>query len=87
MTPLTETSCVRAAADLKGHLVLLHGTMDDNVHMQNVMQFVFALQEADKDFELMLYPKSRHGLRYGSQRWNQRRLMWKAIRTHLGERL
>jgi hypothetical protein len=36
--------------------------MDDNVHVQNTLQLVGALQRADKDFEVMLYPQSRHGI-------------------------
>jgi dipeptidyl aminopeptidase/acylaminoacyl peptidase len=35
--------------------------MDDNVHMQNSMQFAYALQQAGKAFEMMVYAKSRHG--------------------------
>jgi formamidopyrimidine-DNA glycosylase len=42
--------------------LLVHGAMDDNVHMQNTMQFVYELQKAGKQFELMVYPKSRHGV-------------------------
>ena len=42
-----QTSCIAAAADLHGHLVLVHGTLDDNVHMQNALQFAHALQRAD----------------------------------------
>jgi len=58
------TSVVKAAKNLHGHLVILHGTMDDNVHLQNSMQLIYALQDAGKeDFELMLYPRSRHGVR------------------------
>lgn len=58
-----ETSVIKAAKDLHGHLVLLHGTMDDNVHMQNTMQLIWELQKAGKqNFELMVYPRSRHGL-------------------------
>ncbi len=45
----------------KGVLRLLHGDMDDNVHMQNTMQLVDALTSRDKAFELMIYPGSRHG--------------------------
>ena len=37
--------------------------MDDNVHLQNSVQLIYALQKAGKTFELMLYPKSRHGVR------------------------
>jgi dipeptidyl-peptidase-4 len=36
--------------------------MDDNVHMQNTIQFAYELQKAGKPFQLMLYPKSRHGV-------------------------
>ena len=36
--------------------------MDDNVHVANTLQFAYALQKAGKPFELMLYPKSRHGV-------------------------
>ena len=39
-------------------MLLIHGTMDDNVHMQNTMQFAYELQKAGKPFEMMLYPKS-----------------------------
>ena len=57
------TSVIKAAKSLHGHLVILHGSMDDNVHMQNAMQLLWALQSAGKqNFEFMLYPRSRHGL-------------------------
>ena len=36
--------------------------MDDNVHAQNTVQFAYELQKAGKPFEIMLYPKSRHGV-------------------------
>jgi dipeptidyl-peptidase-4 len=36
--------------------------MDDNVHMQNSVQFIYELQRANKSFEMMLYPRSRHGI-------------------------
>ncbi|MEP6635914.1 MAG: prolyl oligopeptidase family serine peptidase, partial [Acidobacteriota bacterium] len=51
-----------AAKDLHGKLLLLHGAIDDNVHVQNTIQFVYELQKAGKQFEMMLYPKSRHGV-------------------------
>jgi dipeptidyl-peptidase-4 len=40
----------------------VHGMIDDNVHMQNTIQFMYELERAGKQFELMLYPKSRHGV-------------------------
>ncbi len=51
-----------AAKDLSGRLLLIHGAIDDNVHVQNTLQFAYELQKANKPFELMLYPKSRHGV-------------------------
>jgi dipeptidyl-peptidase 4 len=57
-----RTAPRNAAANLHGSLLLIHGAMDDNVHLQNTMQFVYELQKADKPFQLMLYPKSRHGV-------------------------
>ena len=51
-----------AAANLHGRMLLLHGTMDDNVHMQNSVQFIYELEQAGKSFEMMLYPQSRHGI-------------------------
>jgi len=51
-----------AAKDLHGQLLLIHGAIDDNVHVANTMQFVYELQKAQKPFRVMLYPKSRHGV-------------------------
>ena len=45
----------------KGLLRIYHGTMDDNVHMQNSLQLVKKLQDSKKHFEFMLYPGGRHG--------------------------
>jgi dipeptidyl-peptidase-4 len=56
------SSVVKAAKDLHGKLLIIHGMMDDNVHVQNTMQLVDALQKADKDFEVMFYPHARHGI-------------------------
>lgn len=77
------TSVIAAAKDLKGHLLITHGVMDDNVHVQNAMQLVFALQKADKSFELMLYPQSRHGIGDPALRWHNRQLTWRTMREHL----
>lgn len=45
----------------KGLLRIYHGTMDDNVHMQNSLQLVKKLQDAKKHFEFMVYPGGLHG--------------------------
>ncbi|HYX42855.1 MAG TPA: S9 family peptidase, partial [Pyrinomonadaceae bacterium] len=57
-----KTAPRNAAQNLHGSLLLIHGAMDDNVHLQNTIQFAYELQKADKPFQLMLYPKSRHGV-------------------------
>lgn len=77
-----RTSSINAAKDLSGRLVLIHGTMDDNVHLQNNAVRV-RLQKAGKDFEMMLYPKSRHGIGAPAQRAHLQRLTWRAIQETL----
>ena len=57
-----KSSPVNAAKNLHGKLLLIHGAIDDNVHMANTVQFVYELQKAGKQFQLMVYPKSRHGV-------------------------
>jgi dipeptidyl-peptidase 4 len=51
-----------AAANLHGALLLMHGAIDDNVHVQNTMQLAYALQQAGKTFSLMIYPRTRHAV-------------------------
>jgi dipeptidyl-peptidase-4 len=45
----------------KGMLQIVHGEIDDNVHMQNSLQLISKLEDAKKDFEMMVYPGGRHG--------------------------
>lgn len=54
-------SVLTYAGNYKGKLFIRHGTMDDNVHMQNTIQLITEFIRNDKDFELMIYPNSRHG--------------------------
>jgi dipeptidyl aminopeptidase/acylaminoacyl peptidase len=54
------SSVLKAAGKLHGKLLILHGAIDDNVSVRNTMRFIHALQQADKDFELMIYPSARH---------------------------
>ena len=57
-----RSSVLKAAKDLSGRLLLVHGAMDDNVHMQNTTKFAYELQNAGKQFDLMIYPTQRHGV-------------------------
>lgn len=59
-------SLIHRAADLTGDVLIIHGTGDDNVHVQQTMQYVHALVEADKQFEMQLYPDDNHSLRKGN---------------------
>jgi dipeptidyl-peptidase-4 len=68
-------SVVSAAGNLSGRLLLIHGTIDDNVHVQNSVQLAYALQQAGKPFEMMMYPKSRHALSDPRLVWHLRSAM------------
>jgi dipeptidyl-peptidase 4 len=55
-------SPLAGAANLSGKMLLIHGAIDDNVHMANTIQLAYEFQKAGHQFDLMLYPKSRHGV-------------------------
>ncbi len=57
-----DVSLLKYAKDLHGKLMLVHGTHDDNVHIQNTWRFVDELVKANKLFELMIYPMRKHGV-------------------------
>ncbi len=57
-----DFSVVNSAAHLKGRLLLAHGTGDDNVHMENTVQFVQKLIEAGIPYDLQIYPRKTHSI-------------------------
>jgi dipeptidyl-peptidase-4 len=57
-----DFSVVNSAARLKGRLLLVHGTGDDNVHLENTVQFVERLIEAQIPYDLQIYPRKMHSL-------------------------
>ena len=61
-------SPINYADQLKGDFLIIHGSGDDNVHVQNTMQMVEALIQADKQFEWMIYPDKNHGISGGNTR-------------------
>jgi dipeptidyl-peptidase-4 len=67
-------SVSKAAANLRGKLLLVHGLMDENVHFQNCVELMHALQAANKPFEVMAYPKNRHGIRTNARHFAEMRL-------------
>ncbi|MEM7782038.1 MAG: DPP IV N-terminal domain-containing protein [Planctomycetota bacterium] len=71
------------AKNLHGKLLLIHGTIDDNVHLNNTIQFAKELQYAGKQFELMLYPSNRHSVRDKKQAAHLRKLMTQFVLENL----
>ena len=57
-----DFSVVNSAADLKGRLLLAHGTGDDNVHIENTVQFVQKLIDAGIPYDLEIFPRKTHSL-------------------------
>ncbi|TFG76165.1 MAG: S9 family peptidase, partial [Chrysiogenales bacterium] len=60
-----EGSPINFAKDLKGNLLIVHGTGDDNVHYQNFEQLVNELIANNKLFTMMAYPNRSHGIYEG----------------------
>jgi dipeptidyl-peptidase 4 len=61
-----ENSPINHVDKLKGKFLLIHGSGDDNVHVQNSMQMMEALIQANKQFDSQIYPDNNHGI-YGGQ--------------------
>lgn len=69
------------AKNLKGKLMLVHGLMDDNVPPYNTFLVVEALQKANKDFDLVVFPSARHS--FGEYSYYMMRLRWDYFVKHL----
>jgi dipeptidyl-peptidase-4 len=57
-----DDSVINSAANLKGRLLLVQGTGDDNVHFENTIQFIQKLIDHDLPYDLQLYPRKTHGI-------------------------
>jgi dipeptidyl-peptidase-4 len=57
-----DFSVVNSVASLKGRVLLAHGTGDDNVHIENTVQYVQKLIEAGIPYDLQLYPRKTHSI-------------------------
>ena len=60
-----DNSPINYAEKLKGNYLLIHGTGDDNVHVQNTYRMANALVAANKQFEMFVYPDRTHGIYKG----------------------
>lgn len=63
-----NNSPINHVSKLKGDFLLIHGTADDNVHVQNTMKMVEALVQANKQFDWAIYPDKNHGIYGGKTR-------------------
>jgi dipeptidyl-peptidase-4 len=77
-------SPINFAQGLRGKLLLMHGTGDDNVHVQGTERLVNRLVELGKDFDLMLYPNRTHAMSEGPGTTLHR---WRTVARYLLEHL
>mgnify|MGYP003673685050 CR=1 FL=1 len=82
-----ENSPINHVDKLEGDFLLIHGSGDDNVHLQNTMRMVEALIQADKQFEWMVYPDKNHGIYGGNTRLHLYKKMTNFINKTLGDKL
>jgi len=82
-----ENSPINHVDKLQGDFLLIHGSGDDNVHLQNTMRMVEALVQADKQFEWMIYPDKNHGIYGGNTRLHLYKKMTNFINRTLGDKI
>ncbi|SEQ03745.1 dipeptidyl-peptidase-4 [Hyunsoonleella jejuensis] len=81
-----ENSPINHVDKLKGDFLLVHGTADDNVHVQNSMRLVEALVQANKQFEWAMYPDKNHSIYGGNTRLHLYKKMTSFINETLGDK-
>ena len=78
-----ENSPINHVDKLKGNYLLVHGSADDNVHVQNTMEMISALVKANKQFDLFIYPDKNHGIYGGNTRYHLYKKMTDFILNNL----
>jgi dipeptidyl-peptidase-4 len=78
-----EGSALAYADSLKGRFLLVHGTGDDNVHFQNTLRLVQRLEQADKQFDMRIYPNATHSISGGNATENVYGLLTAWVKTNL----
>ena len=78
-----DASALLAAARLSGKVMLIHGTLDDNVHPLNTVQFIDALGKAGHLAPLTLLPGAAHGPRSPEHIWTMYAAMWAFLQANL----
>jgi dipeptidyl-peptidase-4 len=78
-----SSSVLKAAGNLSGRLLLLHGTLDDNVHPQNTVMLIDALQKAGFPVQMVPLPGSDHSPRAPQHNWARFQAMWEFLSKYL----
>ncbi len=78
-----DNSPINHIEGLQGKLLLIHGTADDNVHVQNTIELSERLIQANKQFDMMLYPDKNHGIYGGNTRIHLYTLMSNYVKANL----
>jgi dipeptidyl-peptidase 4 len=78
-----ENSPINHVEKLKGKFLLIHGSGDDNVHVQNSMEMMEALIQANKQFDSQIYPDKNHGIYGGYTRIQLFNKITNFIKTNL----
>ena len=65
-----DNSPINHVNKLKGKYLIIHGTADDNVHFQNSAEMISALEKANKQFDMAIYPDKNHSIYGGNTRLN-----------------
>lgn len=82
-----DNSPINHVEKLKGDFLLVHGSGDDNVHLQNTMRLTEALIQADKQFDWAIYPDKNHGIYGGNTRLHLYKKMTNFINETLGDKI
>ncbi|WMI64235.1 S9 family peptidase [Aestuariibaculum sp. YM273] len=82
-----DNSPINHVNKLQGDFLLVHGSADDNVHVQNTMRLVESLVQADKQFDWAIYPDKNHGIYGGNTRLHLYKKMTNFLNENLGDKL
>jgi dipeptidyl-peptidase-4 len=78
-----DNSPINHVDKMEGAYLLVHGSADDNVHVQNTMRMVNALVAANKQFDMFVYPDKNHGIYGGNTRYHLYHKMTDFVKENL----
>ena len=78
-----DNSPINHVEGLQGKLLLVHGTADDNVHVQNAIELAERLIQAEKQFDMMMYPDKNHSIYGGNTRMHLYTLLTNYLKNNL----